>query len=323
MTAISCPSPSALRVAMARAVHQILEDEPVSLTVLPGPALGSAVAAKLLRQPLVHNDVASRPLRTGILARARWAEDRLRDAVAGGCMQYAIAGAGLDTCALRMAAQLPAVRIFELDQPVMLTWKTRLYERNGCDLPSSLCQLGIDLREIGTVQGLKASGMDLDSPVSLSMLGLLVCLSDEAVEREIFALNRLATGSTIMLDYRVDEQQLSSMAQMMAAGGEPWHASITPQRTAAGRGGLRGGRGSGACAAQFLLLCRQALWSADCGRRFSLHECAQAGLSACPKTCIEKKAQGFEQPAPWVRDKKLTVARLRYCPRTSGAAPPR
>ncbi len=196
------------------------------------PRLGSAEAAKLLRQPLLHNDVASRLLRAGILARARWAEDCLRNAVAGGCMQYAIVGAGLDTWALRMAAQLPAVRIFELDQPAMLTWKTRLYERNGWDLPSSLCQLGIDLREIGTVQGLKASGMDLDSPVSLSMLGLLVYLSDEAVEREIFALSRLATGLTIMLDSRVDEQQLSSMAQMMAAGGEPWHASITLQRMA-------------------------------------------------------------------------------------------
>jgi len=246
-------------------------------------------------------------------------------------MQYAIVGAGLDTWALRMAAQLPAVHIFELDQPALLTWKTRLYERNGWDLPSSRCQLGIDLRDTGTVQGLKASGMDLDSPVSLLMPGLLAYLSDESVEREIFALSRLATGSTIMLDYRVDEQQLSPMeqmmmqftAQMMAAGGEPLHASITPQRTAAGRGGLRGGRGSGACAARRLLLCRQARWSADCGRRFSLSGCAQAGLSACPKTCIEKKAQGFEQPVPWVRDKELTVARLRYCPRTSGAAPPR
>jgi len=29
MTAIDCPSPSALCVAMARAVHQILEGEPV------------------------------------------------------------------------------------------------------------------------------------------------------------------------------------------------------------------------------------------------------------------------------------------------------
>lgn len=110
MTAISCPSPSALRVAMARAVHQILEDEPVSLTVLPGPALGSAVAAKLLRQPLVHNDVASRPLRTGILARARWAEDRLRDAVAGdACNTPSRAQAWIPVpCAWRLSCLLSA-----------------------------------------------------------------------------------------------------------------------------------------------------------------------------------------------------------------------
>ncbi|WEE75304.1 class I SAM-dependent methyltransferase [Comamonas testosteroni] len=247
MTAIDCPSPSALRVAMARAVHQILEDEPVFADRFAVASLGSAEAAKLLRQPLVHNDVASRSLRAGIVARARWAEDCLLEAVAAGCIQYAIVGAGLDTWALRMAAQLPAVRIFELDQPAMRTWKTRLYERNGWELPSSLRQFGIDLRETGTVQGLTAAGMDLDSSVSLSILGLLVYLSDEAVEREISALSRLATGSTIMLDYRVDEQQLSPMeqlmmqftAQMMAAGGEPWHASSTPQRMA----GLLGAAG--------------------------------------------------------------------------------
>lgn len=32
-------------------------------------------------------------------------------------------------------------------------------------------------------------------------------------------------------------------------------------------------------------------------------------------------ARAMEQPVLWMRDKELTAARRRYCPRTSGAAP--
>ncbi|THJ35182.1 class I SAM-dependent methyltransferase [Lampropedia aestuarii] len=233
-----CPSPSAMRVATSRAAHQILEDEQVFKDPFAVASLGSANAASLMRNPMVHNSVSSRSMRAGIVARSRFAEDHLLKAIANGTVQYGIVGAGLDTWALRSASTLPAITTFELDQPSMQEWKTRLYSDNGWAKPANLRYITTDLREITTVDGLLAGEADLAKPVSLSVLGVLVYLDNEVVEREIAALKQLAAGSTIALDYRLDEDQLHPLervmmqftANMMAAGGEPWQSSCTPER---------------------------------------------------------------------------------------------
>lgn len=237
--ATGCPSPSALRVATARAAHQILEDDRVFQDPYAIASLGSATAASLLRDPLAHNDIASRSLRAGIIARQRFAEDRLLRAIAMGTEQYAIVGSGLDTWALRMAHTLPAVITFELDQPPMQEWKTRLYSGNGWTTPRNLRHVSTDLRETTAMDSLATpGGADLSRPISLSMLGLLVYFDNAAVERQIDALRQLPAGSTITLDYRLNDEQLNPIerlmmqytASMMAAGGEPWRSSCTPQR---------------------------------------------------------------------------------------------
>lgn len=238
MTLTDCPSPSAMRVAISRATHQILEDELVFKDPFAVASLGSANAASLIREPLVHNDVPSRSMRAAIVARTRYAEDYLLSAIANGTRQYGVVGAGLDTWALRAASTLPAVTTFELDQPSMQHWKARLYAENRWAQPENLRYVATDLRETSAVDGLLAGGADLSLPVSLSVLGVLVYLDNDAVEREIAALEQLAAGSTITLDYRLDEAQLHPVervmmqftASMMAAGGEPWQSSCTPQR---------------------------------------------------------------------------------------------
>lgn len=236
MQRTDCPSPSALRVATARAAHQILESGQVFDDPFAVASLGSTGAAALMREPLVHNDVASRSMRAGIIARARFSEDRLLSAIAQGSKQYAVVGAGLDTWALRTASTLPAVTVFELDQPSMQEWKARLYAENRWR-PENLRWLATDLREVSTVDRLIAGGVDLSSPIGLSVLGVLVYLDKQVVEREIAAWGQLAAGSTIAFDYRLDEEQLHPVervmmqftANMMAAGGEPWCSSCTRQ----------------------------------------------------------------------------------------------
>lgn len=233
-----CPSPSAMRVATSRAAHQILEDELVFKDPFAVASLGSANAASLLREPLLQNDVAARSMRAGIVARSRFAEDYLLKAIATGTLQYGVLGAGLDTWSLRAASTLPAVTTFELDQPAMQEWKARLYADNGWIQPAKLRYVATDLREMTAVDGLLAGGADLSRSVSLSVLGVFVYLHNDVVEREIAALKQLATGSTIALDYRLDEIQLHPVerammqytAGVMAAGGEPWHSSSIPQR---------------------------------------------------------------------------------------------
>lgn len=234
----TCPSPSAFRVAAARALHQLLDlqrvlDDPFALG-----CLGPESAAALMRDPDAHNDVAARSLRAGIVARSRFAEDRLLQAIAQGCRQYAIVGAGLDTWALRTAQTLPAVDVFELDQPAMQQWKQRMLADNRWTPPARLRWVSADLREGAVVDALSQGGVDLTMPLAVSVLGVFVYFGEAEVERTIHTLRTLPAGSTLVMDYRLDELRLPPIertmmqftAQVMAAGGEPWQSSSTPER---------------------------------------------------------------------------------------------
>lgn len=234
----ACPSPSAFRVAIARALHQLLDAPLVLADPYALGCLGPETAAALLLDPDAHNDVAGRSLRAGIVARSRFAEDRVLRAIASGVHQYAIAGAGLDTWALRTAQTLPAVHVYELDQPQMLAWKRQACDANGWALPPRLHRVPVDLREDTIVAALAAGDADLAAPIVVAILGVLVYLEPQAVERTIEALQALPAGSALVLDYRLDEECLPPIersmmqftARLMAAGGEPWLSSSAPER---------------------------------------------------------------------------------------------
>ena len=234
----TCPSPSAFRVATARALHQLLDQPSVLDDPFAMATLGPETAAALLLDPDAHNDVSARSLRAGIVARSRFAEDRLLRAIAVGCRQYAIVGAGLDTWALRAAHTLPAVKVFELDQPAMQAWKQQRHAENRWATPASLHWVPADLRDTSAVDALACAGADLNSPVALSILGVWVYLEHAVVAREAMALSALPAGSSLVLDYRLDEACLNPIertmmqftAHMMAAGGEPWRSSSTPEQ---------------------------------------------------------------------------------------------
>lgn len=232
----ACPSPSALRVASARAVHQLLDEPRVLDDSFALAVLGPASASALLSDPYAHNSVPARSMRAGIVARSRFAEDRLLSAVQAGTRQYAVVGAGLDTWALRNASVLPAVDVYEMDQSGMQGWKQQAFASNGWERPSRLHWVTADLRQISIIDALSGAGANLAEPIAVSILGVLVYLEQRDMELTLQSLGRLAAGSTLVLDYRLGEEHLPPMermmmgatAQMMAAGGEPWRSSADP-----------------------------------------------------------------------------------------------
>lgn len=233
-----CPSPSAFRVATSRALHQLLDQHRVLEDPFALGCLGPETAAALMLDPDALNNVTARSLRAGIVVRSRFAEDRVLKAIVQGSRQYAVIGAGLDTWALRNAQSLPAIDVFELDQPAMQTWKQRMYADNGWATPARLHWVPTDLREVTIDDAFKQGGGDMSAPAVVSILGVFVYLDAPAVERTIRALRVLPIGSTIIMDYRLDEQCLPPIertmmqftANVMAAGGEPWQSSGTPDQ---------------------------------------------------------------------------------------------
>ena len=62
------------------------------------------------------------------ILRKRWIEDAVRGALARGCRQVVVLGAGFDTLAARLAPQFPAVRFIEIDHPATQAVKRRVEE---------------------------------------------------------------------------------------------------------------------------------------------------------------------------------------------------
>lgn len=74
------------------------------------------------------------------LARKRWIERIVRDALAGGIRQVVVLGAGFDTLAARLSLEFPHVRFIEFDHPA-----TQAAKRRGLDPAPNLAFHPVDL----------------------------------------------------------------------------------------------------------------------------------------------------------------------------------
>src|SRR5579862_7238240 len=122
------PSRTALRVAILRAAHQLLDDPIVLEDPVALPILGTKAEMELRDDPFQHNDPMSRGLRAALVIRSRVAEEELVRSVATGVRQYVVLGAGLDTFAYRNPHRASGLQVFEVDHPSTQQWKRRLLE---------------------------------------------------------------------------------------------------------------------------------------------------------------------------------------------------
>src|SRR3954468_9337737 len=134
------PSKTAVRVALRRAAHQVVDDPPVFADPF-ALVIAEADAATLERDPRNHS-AFGRGLRAFMAARSRWAEDRLSEAVATGVRQYVVLGAGLDTFALRNP--FPHLQVFEVDYPATQQLKQQRIKAAGFSTPAALTYVALD-----------------------------------------------------------------------------------------------------------------------------------------------------------------------------------
>ncbi len=229
-------SQSARRVAITRAVHQLL-DEPV---VLPDPfaltILGAAMEQAVRDDPFQFNDMPMRGMRASIVARSRLAEDELQRALASGVRQYVVLGAGLDTFALRNPYRQAGLRTFEVDHPATQKHKLEVLARAGIVLPGSAQYVPVDFEKDDLEMRLHAAGFRFDEPACFSWLGVTVYLSHDAVLETLRFVAARPPGSSITFDYRIPSATLPPIekaiaeysAGLFAAMGEPWISAFEP-----------------------------------------------------------------------------------------------
>lgn len=230
-------SRTALRVAIRRAAHQLLDrplilDDPLAIRII-----GVEEASKLTGDSKL-DDAAARGMRAFMAVRSRFAEDELAAAVATGTSnctrQYVVLGAGLDTYAYRNPHA--GLHVFEVDHPATQQWKRELLQAAGIEIPSEAVFVPVDFESETLSAGLERSGFRMEHPAFFSWLGVVPYLSERAFEDTLTFIAALPKPSSVVFDYGVARSALSwkerfmldALAARVAATGEPFRLFFEP-----------------------------------------------------------------------------------------------
>jgi methyltransferase (TIGR00027 family) len=224
------PSRTAFRVALRRAVHQVLDRPPVLDDRIAIPLLGSHFQFDRIREMSPF----ARGFRAFMAARSRYAEDRLAESVANGVTQYVVLGAGLDTFAYRNP--FPQLRVFEVDFPATQQWKRALLTGAAIRLPDGLTFVSLDFEHKTLAEGLAESGFDSLKPAFFGWLGVVPYLTREAFRATLETIAKLPAGTGVSFDYGMARAMLGPLRRMafaalaarVAKAGEPFQLFFTP-----------------------------------------------------------------------------------------------
>ena len=224
-------SRTALRVAIRRAAHQIVDRPPVLDDPIVLPLLGAGYARDMERA--MHK--VARDFRGFMAARSRYVEDRLAEAVSNGVTQYVVLGAGLDTFAYRNP--FPSLRVFEVDFPATQQWKRALLLKAGIALPESLTLVPLDFEHKTLADGLAEAGFDPHNAAFFGWLGVVPYLSLDAFRATLSAIAHLPAQTAVSFDYafppdtlnRQRQKVVRGLSQRVAAAGEPLQLFFTPE----------------------------------------------------------------------------------------------
>lgn len=118
----------------------------------------------------------------GMVARKRYADDRVTDALRAGIDQVVLLGAGFDTRAFRLVAPANA-RAFEVDLPANIARKKAVLRRRLGHVPDRVRLVGADFETDDLVDSLQAHGFRPDRPAMFVLEGVTQYLTEEAVDR--------------------------------------------------------------------------------------------------------------------------------------------
>jgi methyltransferase (TIGR00027 family) len=232
------PSHTALRTALKRAAHQLLDSPLVFEDPLALPILGPVQEAALRADPNKFERTKLAPYLRALLAvRSRVAEETLAQCVAAGTRQYVILGAGLDTFAFRNAYPASALRVFEVDHPATQAWKRQQLEQADIPLPGNLTFVPVDFEEQELSQELLRAGLNPKAGAFFSWLGVMPYLQPEAARATLRAIAGLSGRiGGVVFDYAIPGSALGLMQRLLfkliaarvKAAGEPWLTFFYP-----------------------------------------------------------------------------------------------
>jgi methyltransferase (TIGR00027 family) len=194
------PDSTAVRVAMWRALHVLIDPPPHVFDDEVGLQL-VAPDETWRNRPDMDPDF-SKPFRASIVARARYIEDLLFERVQHGVGQYVILGAGLDTFAQRRPEIGSRLKVFEIDRSGAQAWKRQRLIELGLGVPDWLRFVPVNF-EAGDAWSdrLTTAGFDAGHPALVASTGVSMYLSKDAVDSTLRQIAALAPGSTFAMTF--------------------------------------------------------------------------------------------------------------------------
>jgi methyltransferase (TIGR00027 family) len=234
-------SRTALGTAYMRAAHQLIDAQP---RVLDDPAvlplLGPDAEREIRDQLERYQQPAAKGLRSHVVLRSRFAEDRLAAAVGRGVTQYVILGAGLDTFALRQPQWARTLRIFEVDHEQTQSFKRGRIASANLAVPANVEFVTVDFERESLRDGLLRNGVSLQQPTFFSWLGVTMYLKEAATDAVLQSVASFPSGSEIVLTFTQQPDSSSdpgsAATEMFAARaaslGEPFISFYSPETMA-------------------------------------------------------------------------------------------
>jgi methyltransferase (TIGR00027 family) len=215
---------TAIGAATLRAFHLLREDEPKILRdefALPLSGLSEEeLVAGLAGYP--HTSAAW-------VLRSRYTEDRL--AAAGARLnKYVILGAGLDSYALRHAADLNELIVFEVDDPAVQVWKQARFKALGLETPRQLRFTQCDFERSSLTEALADAGFASEVPAFISWLGVTPYLSPATISDTLRWAAGCAPGSEIVLTFVVPSREAEAEKALLASMNVNFSTFFTPDQ---------------------------------------------------------------------------------------------
>lgn len=221
-------SRTALGTAYLRAAHQLLDRAPRILDdPLAVPILGAGAERRIMDAADGFRGRGALALRSHVVLRARVAEDRLREALERGVVQYVVLGAGYDTFAYRQPPGTSHLRVVEVDQPATQAAKLASLRDAAIAIPSNVTHAAIDFEHTSLREGLAQHGVAIDAPTFFSWLGVTMYLTREVVADTLGTLAAFPSGSEVVFTFAQPADELSRFEQRAAALGEEWLSHYT------------------------------------------------------------------------------------------------
>jgi len=147
------------------------------------------------------------------VARSRFAEDHLAQAVTRGVRQYVVLGAGLDTFAYRNP--FSHMQVFEVDFPATQEWKRERLEAASIAIPTTLTFAPVDFEKDTLADGLLSAGFKASEPAFFSWLGVTPYLAEETVLATLRWIASSCSQNGVAFDYAVPRASLNFLNRMV------------------------------------------------------------------------------------------------------------